>query len=78
MFTEVTLTPLSPPWDKPKPKVQNVTVPLGSMGNKGATVQFASSAVLSHGQYFHTGEAVGVFGQHHRVAVHTDLIETQS
>lgn len=36
---------------------------------RGYSKVSASSAVLSNRQYLHTGEAVGVFGQHHRVAV---------
>lgn len=85
-FTEVkTLTPLSQPWDQ-CPKIQNVAVsPQHSVVGKllhqhqrGYSKVSASSAVPSDRQYLHTGEAVGVLGEHHRVTIHTDLTEARS
>lgn len=35
-----------------------------------------SSAVPSNWKYFHTGKGVRVFGQHHWIAIQTDLTET--
>ncbi len=45
---------------------------------RGYSKVSASSAVPSNRQYLHTGEAVGVLGQHHGVAVQTDLTEAWS
>lgn len=85
-FAEViTLTPLFPPWDQ-CPKIHNVTVSpqhfvvgkLLHQQQRGYSKVSPSSAVPSDRQYLHTGEAVGILRQHHRVAVHTHLIEAWS
>lgn len=45
---------------------------------RGDSTVCSSSAILSDRQYLHAGEAVGVLGQHHGVAVHAHLAEAGS
>lgn len=42
---------------------------------RGYSKVSASSTVPSNRQYPHTGEAVGILGQQHRIAIQTDLAE---
>lgn len=86
-FAEVkTLTTLPLPWDQcPKNPERHAIPPRHSVVGKllhqqqrGYSKVSVSSAVPSDRQYLHTGEAVWVLGQHHGVAVHTDLTEDWS